>query len=345
MQEHFASERGLVADLSAARDAKRPKAVAGRCRNPESMYVAQDRLSKGARGAVLDESGRRSLSPVRARRTESPKRMSPAKQRPPDREIKRAQDALHEAYDDLLALSPARMSRQLEGNDGEDDVGGGLLEGDAGYASDGRLNMSSTDNWLDGYPGDAMDSAHVSDGKCHRRDLGGPSGRGGAGGNNGNQGGDPAKVVMQQILPAYLMAVHGGSHHKVRGALGAKGKRGQKVMQGGKLVRYADNRQSLGQEQSSFARACASEYEGRVSIGSYQHSEARRAKETPIVQTKETKTKGGIARRSNGRLGVEEALIARSWAAPDFDDGSEEEQVWGRGVREMQEVRGAWAGG
>jgi len=115
------------------------------------------------------------------------------------------------------------------------------------------------------------------------------------------------KAPLRQILPAYLRAVPGGGSGAPRGGKGAQSRLAKNAAHG------------------SFARATANEYGG--------HDAGNRAR---VRQGRAGMGNQSKVPRSRSHLGVEEDLIARTWAAPDFDDGSNDElceaakaEAWG----------------
>lgn len=124
------------------------------------------------------------------------------------------------------------------------------------------------------------------------------NGRGVGGWQGGGEGGSAAegdagkKNPLRQILPAYLKAVGGG---KAKG--GGSGDAGKR-----KLAKPAI--------KGSFARAAASEYQGRVGKSSLEFVD-------------EVARPGKARKGRKADFGVED-LIARTWAAPDFDEPNDE---------------------
>ncbi len=108
------------------------------------------------------------------------------------------------------------------------------------------------------------------------------------------------KVPLRQILPAYLKAVPGGGSGAPKGGKGAQGRLAKNAVHG------------------SFARATANEYGGQDANSRGQLKQRR----------KEMGNQSKVP-RNKSHLGVEEDLIARTWAAPDFDDGSNDESCEG----------------
>ena len=111
------------------------------------------------------------------------------------------------------------------------------------------------------------------------------------------------KVHLRQILPAYLKAAPGGGSEAPIGGKGAKGRLAKNAVHG------------------SFARATANEYGG--------HDTNSRGQ---LKQRRKEMGNRNKAPRIKSHLGLEEDLIARAWAAPDFDDGSNDESY--EGVKE-----------
>ncbi len=124
------------------------------------------------------------------------------------------------------------------------------------------------------------------------------------------------KAPLRQILPAYLRAVPGGGSGAPRGGKGAQSRLAKNAAHG------------------SFARATANEYGG--------HDAGNRAR---MKQGRTGVRNQSKVPRSRSHLGVEEDVIARTWAAPDFDDGSNDElyeaakaEAWGEvGARRSQQ--------
>ena len=124
----------------------------------------------------------------------------------------------------------------------------------------------------------------------------------GVGGWVGPEGGQAhTKAPLRQILPAYLRAGGGGAGNGTKG----------------KLAKHA--------VKSSFGKAAANENRGPDPLM------ARRGRQGI--------EKGRGAVRSHSHLGVEEDIIARTWAAPEFVDGSDDDggaMAWQ--AREVQDA-------
>ena len=108
------------------------------------------------------------------------------------------------------------------------------------------------------------------------------------------------QVPLRQILPAYLKAVPGGGSGVPKGGKGAQGRLAKNAVHG------------------SFARATANEYGGHDTNSRGQLKQRR----------KEMGNRNKVP-RIKSHLGVNEDLIARTWAAPDFDDGSNDDSYEG----------------
>jgi len=308
MQEHFSSEHGLVEDLSAARR-KRVKALAAG-ENTDSRSKNAYGGGGGGRGRHASHASRSPArheagSPLReGYGSSSPTWDAPGKGAPgavdgggggggrssrDDAEIALVQRALREQ----AALSHAQ----------------GMLVGHADGVHVSRMGGRGSAELGRSPPFAERSSSPPTN---RQDDLSFHEHVDGKGVGGWREGSDGAEVLrtsgeagktspLRQILPAYLKAVGGG---KGRGGEGGNG--------GGKPPKLAK-----AAARGSFARAAANEYQGRVGLRGYEHRD----------RASEGLGHAGKARRKakQADFGVED-LIARTWAAPEFDDPGDEDR-------------------